>query len=154
MENDIKGFQLWRKYHLIPCTILFLLICTLSFSHAADRKHLNSFEEELLRCVNQYRVKNDLKPLSFDRTLNNLAKNHCRYMSKTGEMNHDNFDERFRQCGRMLCVENIGWNSPTPEAQFEAWKNSKGHNANLLNREIKHAGISKVGPYVTFFACD
>ncbi len=153
MGNDIKGF-LRKKYHLIHCAILLLIICAFSSAYAADDKSPTAFEKELLRCINQYRIKNDLKPLSFDGTLNNLAKNHCRYMSKTGEMNHDNFDERFRQCGRMLCVENVGWNSPAPEAQFEAWKNSKGHNANLLNRKIKHAGISKVGPYVTFFACD
>ena len=148
-----KDLKLGRKCRLTLCTI-FLLICALSRSHAADIKQPYSFEDELLRRINQYRVRNNLKPLSSYATLDQLAKNHSRYMSKKGEMNHDNFDDRFRQCGRMLCVENVGWNSPTPEAQFEAWKNSKGHNANLLNRQIRHAVISKAGPYVTFFACD
>jgi len=67
---------------------------------------------------------------------------------------HDNFEDRFRKCERSSCVENVGWNSPGPGAQLLAWKASRGHNANLLNRKIRYAGIAKVGAYVTFFACD
>ncbi len=75
-------------------------------------------------------------------------------MDKKNVLSHDHFHERFRNCRRSHCVENVGWNSPTPDAQFKAWKGSKGHNANLLDKKIKYAGISKTGAYVTFFACD
>jgi uncharacterized protein YkwD len=89
-----------------------------------------------------------------DANLNKLAKSHSQYMQKKKALDHDHFDERFSKSGRSLCVENVGWNYPTPEAQLQAWKRSGGHNKNLLNKKINHAGIAKSGSYVTFFACE
>jgi uncharacterized protein YkwD len=74
-------------------------------------------------------------------------------MDRKESLNHDHFDERFKKCRYPHCVENVGWNFQTPEAQFAAWKSSSGHNKNLLNRKLKYTGIAKVGAYVTFFAC-
>ena len=68
-------------------------------------------------------------------------------------MNHDGFYDRAARSGYNYCVENVGWNYPTPEAQFEGWRNSSGHNQNMLNTHIGYIGISKVGSYVTFLAC-
>jgi uncharacterized protein YkwD len=56
--------------------------------------------------------------------------------------------------GRNHCVENVGWNYASPEDEFIAWKRSDEHNSNMLVPDIRRAGISKVGVYVTFFACD
>jgi len=89
-----------------------------------------------------------------DANFNKLAKSHSQYMQKKNALDHDYFQERFTKSGRSLCVENVGWNYSTPEAQFQAWKTSDGHNKNLLNKKIKHAGIAKSGSYVTFFACE
>ncbi len=145
------------KYHpLRISTYIYILIIPIFINPAygLSDKHSSAYEEKLLSYINQYRVKNGLKPILFDETLNHLAKSHSRYMCDLNDLNHDNFNERFKQCRRLLCVENVGWNYPTPETQFRAWKNSRDHNANLLNKKIKHAGISKVGSYVTFFACN
>jgi uncharacterized protein YkwD len=89
-----------------------------------------------------------------DATFKKLAESQSQYMQKKNDLNHDHFDERFSKSGRSLCVENVGWNYPTPEAQLQAWQKSGGHNKNLLNKKIKHAGIAKYGSYVTFFACE
>ncbi len=142
------------RYGLVFCGILLSIALIVSLSHAADIRASSAYEQELLKCINRHRINNGLAPLSFDDTLGKMAKNHSNNMNNNQELNHDHFDDRFRQCGRACCVENIGWNYMTPEEQFKAWKNSKGHNKNMLNKQIRHAGISKVGAYVTFFACD
>ena len=146
-----------KKCRSLPfCFLLLLLTSSLQTNrtYAFDRNEPSPYETELLHRINHYRTENGLKALSFDRNLNRLARRHSLYMNKKGILCHDNFEDRFRECGRSSCVENVGWNSPTPGDQFLSWENSKGHNANLLNRKIRYAGIAKVGDYVTFFACD
>ena len=132
---------------------ILTLSLQIDLAYALD-ENKSSYETGLLRRINQYRKQNSLNTLSFDRTLNRLARSHSRYMEEKNILCHDNFEDRFRECRRSSCVENVGWNYPTPGAQLLAWENSKGHDTNLLNRKIRYAGIAKVGAYVTFFACD
>ena len=110
--------------------------------------------KQLLSLINHYRENNRLKPLSFDRKLTILAQGHSADMKKSGPLSHDRFEDRFRKSGHNSCVENVGWNYMSPGELFEAWQNSGGHDKNMLAEDIKRAGISRVGSYVTFFACN
>ena len=132
------------------------MIClTGSAALGADAEiHLCPYETKLLQDINQYRVRHALNPLRIDSTLQGLAKSHSLRMDGENCLSHDAFRERFERCGYSHCVENVGWNSPTPKDQLRAWKNSGEHNSNLLHKKIKFAGISKVSAFVTFFACD
>jgi uncharacterized protein YkwD len=146
-----------KNYSSLPlCFLLLLLTFFLQTNrtYAIDKNKPSLYETELLHRINHYRTQNGLNALSFDRILNRLARSHSLYMKKKDILCHDNFQDRFGESGRSSCVENVGWNSPTPGDQLLSWKNSEGHNANLLNRSIRYAGIAKVGAYVTFFACD
>jgi len=143
-----------KKRPFILCCGMILIIFVVSLANAGDEKAVSSYEAKLLGYINRYRLENGLTALSFDKALNELAKAHCRHMNSTDKLDHAGFNERFKQCGRSLCVENIGWNFMTPEGQFRAWKHSGRHNENMLNKQIRHAGISRVGSYVMFFACD
>ena len=136
----------------IPFIITVFLISFLQ-SGLCDDVMPFSYEEKLLIIINTYRMQNGLSLLAPDRELNEIAKSHCGYMHSENVFNHDNFSERFGKADRQLCVENLGWNAATPEEQFRLWKESGPHNANMLNDKIRAAGISKAGPYVTFFAC-
>ena len=138
--------------HISFSLLIILLFATLTYSLNNSQPY--AYEDKLLACINTYRVENSLRPLSMDATFNKLAKSQSQYMQKKNALNHDHFDERFSKSGRSLCVENVGWNYPTPEAQLQAWKTSGGHNKNLLNKKIKHAGIARSGSYITFFACE
>ncbi|MFZ0724697.1 MAG: MopE-related protein [Desulfobacterales bacterium] len=113
----------------------------------------SAYETQLLELISAYRTSNALSPLSFDALLNSLAAEHSEYMHANNSMNHDGFYDRADRSGFSYCVENVGWNYPTPDAQFEGWRNSSGHNQNMLNTHIGYAGISKVGSFVTFLAC-
>jgi len=75
-------------------------------------------------------------------------------MAEKNELSHSGFDTRFAASGRMLCLENVGWNYPTPEDQVAAWQRSMGHDRNMLYPTISRAGVARVDGYVTFFACN
>ena len=113
----------------------------------------SAYETQLLTLINDYRAANARSLLGFDALLNSLATDHSEYMVANNSLNHDGFYDRAASSGFNYCVENVGWNYPTPEAMFEGWRNSSGHNQNMLNSHIDFAGISKVGSYITFFAC-
>ncbi|OHE58326.1 MAG: hypothetical protein A2Z47_02330 [Thermodesulfovibrio sp. RBG_19FT_COMBO_42_12] len=149
-----KHTKVETKYYLVFCGIIIAITFLFCLSYAIDNGPLITYEKELLSYINQYRIKNGLDQIYFDITLGETAEIHSKYMSKKNELSHASFGDRFKKSRRSLCVENIGWNYMKPEAQFRAWKKSIGHNKNMLNEQIKRAGISKVGSYVTFFACD
>jgi uncharacterized protein YkwD len=160
LQSNRKIFSEEKIFHSLIRLLLnisfSLLIVLLSanLTSSLNNEHSYSYEDKLLTCINTYRVENDLKPILMEANLKILAKNQSQYMHKKNALNHDHFDERFSKSGRSLCVENVGWNYQTPEAQMQAWKKSGGHNKNLLNKKIKYAGIAKSGSYVTFFACE
>ena len=112
-----------------------------------------SFEQELLVQINNYRETKGLKPLSGSLELDKLAREHSLAMKKADNLSHDGFKERFKKAKARACVENVGWNHQDPTSQFQGWKDSSGHNKNMLNMDISKAGINKTGSYVTFFAC-
>jgi uncharacterized protein YkwD len=113
-----------------------------------------SFEDELLVLINRYRSTKRLKPLVISPLYADLAREHSQTMLEQDHMSHDGFDERFRRATDAgSCVENVGWNHETPQSLFDGWRKSPGHNRNMLERRVSRVGISKAGPYVTFFAC-
>jgi uncharacterized protein YkwD len=43
-----------------------------------------------------------------------------------------------------ICAENIAWGEATagtPRAMMDAWMNSAGHRANILNRDLREVGV-------------
>ena len=111
------------------------------------------YARTLLEQINNYRSANGLPSLRFDDRLNHLAMTHSFAMSRQKRMSHANFDERFQRSGSRMCVENVGWNYPTPLKLFDGWRHSSGHDENMLKEGVRYVGIAGVGKYVTFFAC-
>lgn len=103
--------------------------------------------------VNQYRASHGLAALTIDPTIAGLAREHSAAMAKAGKLNHDDFPARARRSGLPMCVENVGWNYGSPKAQFEGWRESPGHDRNMLNRQATRVGIGVVAGYVTLIAC-
>lgn len=122
-------------------------------TRAAQNEGASLYGRTLLEQINLYRQDNGLNPLRFDARLIHLAKTHSFAMSQQKMVSHRNFNERFERSGSRLCVENVGWNYSTPLKQFDAWRQSSGHDQNMLKEGIAKAGIAEIGNYVTFFAC-
>jgi uncharacterized protein YkwD len=114
----------------------------------------SQYIHQLITLINHYRESNHLKPLSLDGKLTILAQNHSADMQRRGALSHDRCEARFKHSGHNSCVENVAWNYRSPRELFAAWQNSRGQDKNMLASDIKRAGISRVGTYVTFFACN
>jgi uncharacterized protein YkwD len=113
------------------------------------------FEDELLTRINAWRQEHGLDALRRDARLDALALEQARAMRAAKRLSHDGFDERFDRAGSNHCVENAGllWPEPAAKRQFEGWRDSPGHNENLLDPEIRRAGLAMDGGYTAFFSC-
>ncbi len=110
-----------------------------------------SYEEEVVRLVNAERAKNGLKPLTHDWELSRVARYKSQDMKDNGYFSHTSpvygspfqmmkkFGISYRTAG-----ENIARGQATPQAVVNAWMNSAGHRANILNASFTHIGIGYV----------
>ncbi len=112
---------------------------------------VQNYEQEVIRLVNEIRVQNGLKPLTYDWELGRVA----RYKSQDMKDNHyfshtspvygtpfqmmKNFGLSYRSAG-----ENIAMGQTSPQTVVNAWMNSSGHRANILNASYTHIGVGYV----------
>jgi len=122
-------------------------------ARAADTNPGAAYAQRMAELVNAYRVPRGLRALELDAALSLLALEHSGAMAKAGRMSHDDFPSRARRSGFALCVENVGWNYRSPDAQVDAWRSSPGHDRNLLDWRVERMGIGVANDYVTLIAC-
>lgn len=106
------------------------------------------FEKEVVRLVNVERRKNGLAELTYDWELSRVARfksedmRDNRYFSHTSPVYGSpfqmmrSFGISYRSAG-----ENIAKGQATPAAVVNAWMNSSGHRANILNASFTHIGV-------------
>ena len=112
-----------------------------------------AYEQEVIRLVNQIRVDNGLKPLTYHWELARVARYKSQDMKDNRYFAHNSptygtpfqmiksFGISYRSAG-----ENIAKGYATPQAVVNAWMNSSGHRANILNANYTHIGIGYVAP--------
>lgn len=119
---------------------------------------VTSFEDEVVRLVNVERSKRGLRPLAEDWELSRVARIKSQDMHDKGYFSHTSptygspfdmmksFGIKYRSAG-----ENIARGQATPQAVVNAWMNSSGHRANILNSSFTHIGVGYVadGKYWT-----
>ncbi len=110
-----------------------------------------SFEKEVVRLVNEARAKNGLKALTYDWELSRVARIKSQDMKDNKYFSHTspvygspfqmmkNFGIKYRSAG-----ENIAKGQKSPQAVVNAWMNSSGHRANILNSSFTHIGVGYV----------
>lgn len=115
------------------------------------------FSAQALTQINSYRASRGLSPLAPHATLKALARQHSQYQAARGAIGHSGFRERSARAKAAglsgICTENVGYNYRSAQHLVSGWKNSAGHNTNLLRPNMRYAGVSVVGDYATFFAC-
>jgi uncharacterized protein YkwD len=112
---------------------------------------------ELLRLINEHRKANGKGPLSVDSKLTKAARDHCEWMaSPSGKFEHtgkngSSADARIKAAGAVFKVsgENIAKDYKFPQQVFDGWKNSDGHNKNMLGASYRKVGIAYKGYYWT-----
>ena len=109
------------------------------------------YENEVIRLVNEQRVKNGLKELKYDWELSRVARFKSQDMKDNSYFSHTspvygspfemirNFGISYRSAG-----ENIARGQRTPQAVVNSWMNSSGHRANILNSTYTKIGVGYV----------
>lgn len=110
-----------------------------------------SFEKEVVRLVNEERTKRGLRELQYDWELSRVARIKSQDMHDNKYFSHTSpvygspfqmmksFGISYRSAG-----ENIARGQTTPAAVVNAWMNSSGHRANILNSSFTHIGVGYV----------
>jgi uncharacterized protein YkwD len=101
--------------------------------------------------INKYRAQNGLKPLKLNAQLSAAAKGHSSDLAKWDRISHFGSDgsnpwDRVKRAGynARLAAENVGTGQATIDEVFKGWKESPGHNKNLLLADAEHMGIALV----------
>jgi uncharacterized protein YkwD len=101
--------------------------------------------------INKYRQASGLKPLKLNASLTDAAKNHSRDLAKWDRISHYGSDgsnpwDRVKRSGynAKVAAENVGTGQATIDEVLKGWKESPGHNKNLLLGDVEHMGIALV----------
>ncbi|WP_091274562.1 CAP domain-containing protein [Micromonospora haikouensis] len=115
--------------------------------------------QEVVNLVNAERAKAGCGALKIDDKLMAAAQAHSQDQADHRKMTHDGSDgsdvgERLDRAGYAWRAygENVAWNQQTPAAVMDAWMNSPGHRANILNCSFTEIGVGVAnsnGPYWT-----
>ena len=121
-----------------------------NFNNNQISSNINSNEQEVFNLINAKRTANGLQALKFDSELQRVAKIKAQdmvdnnYFSHTSPTYGSPFDMlKSFKISYTAAAENIAGNSSNSGA-VEAWMNSSGHKANILNSTYTHTGIGVV----------
>jgi uncharacterized protein YkwD len=116
---------------------------------------LDADEQAFLGIINNYRAQNGLGALAGCTSLHRAAQGHSEDMRDNDYFSHDGlngsepWDRACDACYELGCGpstamgENIAAGQPDAASVFDAWKNSPGHNANMLGSDFTMIGIGK-----------
>lgn len=113
---------------------------------------IDSEEQAFLGLINNYRAQNGLGALTISTNLTRAATWHATDMGANNYFSHTDSlgrspSTRAIDCGYPIGAgENIAAGGAWQSAQsaFTAWRNSAGHNANMLNGSYRQIGIARV----------
>ena len=112
---------------------------------------MSAYETEVVRLVNVERARYGLAALTADAELSRGARVKSQDMRDKGYFSHESptygspfqmmksFGISYRTAG-----ENIAYGYATPEKVVQAWMNSEGHRANILNSSYTRLGVGYV----------
>ena len=105
-----------------------------------------SAEGQVLALVNVQRAAAGCGALTADAGLASLARAHSADMRDRSFFDHVNPDgldpfQRGDKAGITVHAENIAYGQPDPAAVMDAWMNSPGHRANILDCDLTRLGV-------------
>jgi uncharacterized protein YkwD len=119
-----------------------------------------SVQTNLAAYINNYRRANGLAPVLLTSRMQPAAQGHAAYMARINRLTHigangSNAGQRLLASGVSLSAwgENIAVGYSSSTAVFNAWRNSAGHRANMLNWRFTHIGIGVAYGYGRWWWC-
>lgn len=150
-ENP-PSFESWEQQHARVKTHSNSTPLT---SLNTEKSMQSSNESQIVDMTNTERQRNGLSPLKVNLDLMNQARIKAQDMVNNNYFSHVSptlgspFDQiRSANIPFGAAGENIAGN-PTAAGAFQAWMNSSGHRANILNKDFEQIGVGVVdgGPY-------
>lgn len=118
---------------------------------AEEAKSLSEFEQRVVELTNAERAKQGLPALKIDTELSKVARTKSEDMQKNNYFDHNSptYGSPFDMMKKFgisytSAGENIAQGQRTPEEVVQAWMNSAGHRANILNNGFTHIGVGYV----------
>lgn len=108
-----------------------------------------SFVRQVVQLVNEERAKNGLAPLTVHTGAEQAAAVRAKEIQTSFSHTRPDgsgFSTALTQAGVSYTTsgENIAYGQQTPQAVMEAWMNSAGHRANILNASFRQIGVGHV----------
>lgn len=111
-----------------------------------DNAGTSQFAKEVLKLVNAERTKAGLSPLKLDKSVEKAANIRAKEIVSSFSHTRPNgtsFSTALKESGVKFkgSGENIAWGQKTPKQVMDGWMNSKGHRANILNKNFTKIGV-------------
>ena len=126
-----------------------------NYGASEETTTLDDQEQAFLVIINDYRAQNDLGSLTACRSLNRAAQGHSEdmrdqnYFAHQGLNGSSPWDRACGACYELGCgpktamSENIAAGNEDAQKTFTQWKNSPGHNKNMLSPSVSYIGIGR-----------
>lgn len=146
--------------------VMALVIILQFFLASASALAFESEELAFLNLINNYRQANGLPTLTMSTALFNASEGHSYDMGARGYFAHNTPEgvtpwDRIRAAGygyNTYLGENLAAGYTTSQSVFDAWRNSAGHNANMLSGNYHAIGVSRYyvpgSPYGYYWTTD
>jgi uncharacterized protein YkwD len=148
-----------RRGMLALLMALALLVLAATAAPSLAGTQLNTYEQKIVKCVNQERVKEGLPKLKVHPALVAAARLHSTDMGENKYFEHDSLDgtsfaDRIIANGydrdgytSWKAGEDIGWGAglySAPVLIVDEWMASPAHRAVILNKSLKEIGVGAV----------
>ena len=105
-----------------------------------------TFAEQVVELVNQERTKAGLNAVTLDQNIASVALVRAKEIETSSSHTRPNgskFSTALTEQGVTFkgAGENIAWGQKSPEVVMQAWMNSEGHRANILNKNFTKIGV-------------
>ena len=112
----------------------------------ADEGSVHPYINEVLKLVNEERAKAGLSELKLDAAVTAAANVRAKEIKQSFSHTRpdgSSFSTALTEQGAAYrgSGENIAWGQKTPEQVMNAWMNSDGHRANILNKSFTNLGV-------------
>jgi len=110
--------------------------------------------DQVFALLNEHRAANGVAPLQYDLELEAAIQGHCLHMAQHPFFDHSAPEPsvsspwtRAELCGTSASGENIANGQSSPESVMSSWKQSSGHNKNMLDPGFTRVGIGRHESY-------
>lgn len=100
-----------------------------------------NYELAVQKTTNAERSKRNLSKLKHRECLDNYAEAQARRMAKTKKLYHQSLKPILKKCKLSAVGENVAYGYASGKKTTNAWMNSPGHKANIVNKRFTKMGI-------------